>query len=106
MVRNKRGFASDNNAGIHPVILNEISSVNNGHVIGYGADKYTEEAIGVFKSQFGVRLRYSSFLQELQPMFLVYQLLYDHGILSLLHPRPILKLMSAVLLRSFWDVRY
>jgi len=53
MVKNKRGFASDNNAGIHPVILNEISSVNNGHVIGYGADKYTEEAIGVFKSQFG-----------------------------------------------------
>jgi threonine aldolase len=49
----KRGFASDNNAGIHPDILNEIISVNNGHVIGYGADVYTEKALALFKEQFG-----------------------------------------------------
>jgi len=49
----KRGFASDNNAGIHPDILNEISSVNKGHVVGYGSDVYTEKALGIFKEQFG-----------------------------------------------------
>jgi threonine aldolase len=49
----KRGFASDNNAGIHPDILNEIISVNSGHVIGYGSDIYTEKAQAVFKEQMG-----------------------------------------------------
>lgn len=49
----KRGFASDNNAGIHPDIINEIISVNAGHVIGYGSDIYTERALGIFKDQFG-----------------------------------------------------
>jgi threonine aldolase len=50
---NKRGFASDNNAGIHPEILSEIISVNNGHVPGYGSDIYTSQVINVFKEQFG-----------------------------------------------------
>ena len=50
---NKRGFASDNNAGIHPDILEEIISVNTGHVIGYGSDIYTERALELFKEQFG-----------------------------------------------------
>jgi len=49
----KRGFASDNNAGIHPDILNEISSVNKGHVVGYGSDGYTEDTLNIFKEQFG-----------------------------------------------------
>jgi threonine aldolase len=52
-MENKRGFASDNNSGIHPDILNEIALANNGHVIGYGSDKYTEEAISIFKQHFG-----------------------------------------------------
>jgi len=51
--RNRRGFASDNNAGVHPDILNELLSVNAGHVIGYGSDVYTEHAMDVFKDQFG-----------------------------------------------------
>ncbi|MDP3002999.1 MAG: beta-eliminating lyase-related protein [Bacteroidales bacterium] len=50
---NKRGFGSDNNAGIHPDIIKEIISVNTGHVIGYGSDIYTERALGIFKEQFG-----------------------------------------------------
>ena len=50
---NKRGFASDNNAGIHPEILNEIIFANNGHVIGYGSDIYTEQALEIFKEYFG-----------------------------------------------------
>lgn len=49
----KRGFASDNNAGIHPDILKEISLVNKGHVVGYGSDIYTEHALELFKEQFG-----------------------------------------------------
>jgi threonine aldolase len=49
----KRGFASDNNAGIHPDILKEIVLSNAGHVTGYGTDVYTEEALDIFKYQFG-----------------------------------------------------
>ena len=48
-----RGFASDNNAGVHPEILKELSEVNKGHAIGYGADNYSEEAISLFKDHFG-----------------------------------------------------
>jgi threonine aldolase len=50
---NNRGFASDNNAGIHPEILKEIISANTGHVIGYGHDIYTEHALGIFREHFG-----------------------------------------------------
>jgi threonine aldolase len=49
----KRGFASDNNAGIHPDILNEIISVNSGHVKGYGDDIYTGRAVELFREQLG-----------------------------------------------------
>jgi threonine aldolase len=49
----KRGFGSDNNAGIHPDILKEIISSNAGHVTGYGSDVYTEQALNIFKEQFG-----------------------------------------------------
>jgi threonine aldolase len=51
---NKRGFASDNNAGVHPDIIKEINSVNTGHVTGYGSDIYTEQAINIFKEQLGI----------------------------------------------------
>jgi len=50
---NKRGFASDNNAGVHPEILKEIEAVNKGHVVGYGNDIYTEQAKKLFKEQLG-----------------------------------------------------
>ncbi|MQY79352.1 MAG: threonine aldolase, partial [Bacteroidetes bacterium] len=50
---NKRGFASDNNAGVHPEILKAISEVNTGHTIGYGDDKYTRQAIEKIKEFFG-----------------------------------------------------
>jgi len=49
----KRGFASDNNAGVHPDILREIISSNSGHVTGYGSDIYTEKASSLFKEHFG-----------------------------------------------------
>ncbi|MGE5395530.1 MAG: threonine aldolase family protein [Candidatus Saccharibacteria bacterium] len=49
----KRGFASDNNSGIHPDILKAIQSANEGHAVGYGGDKITEMAIQRFKQEFG-----------------------------------------------------
>jgi len=48
-----RGFASDNNAGVHPDILKEIIAVNTGHAVGYGSDIWTEKALGLFKEQLG-----------------------------------------------------
>jgi threonine aldolase len=49
----KRGFASDNNSGVHPEILKAIESANAGHVVGYGSDPYTEKAGELFKEHFG-----------------------------------------------------
>jgi len=51
--RIRRGFASDNNSGVHPEILKTIEKVNIGHVIGYGDDIYTESAIKIIKEHFG-----------------------------------------------------
>lgn len=48
-----RSFASDNNAGVHPQVLKAISAVNEGHVVGYGDDPYTESAVREFKRHFG-----------------------------------------------------
>lgn len=50
---NKRGFASDNNAGISPEVLHKLSEVNDGHVIGYGDDPYTDRAKNLIKENFG-----------------------------------------------------
>ena len=49
----KRGFASDNNSGIHPEILSAISAANEGHAVGYGGDVLTAMAINRFKLEFG-----------------------------------------------------
>ena len=48
-----RSFASDNNAGIHPKVLQAIAAANRGHAVGYGDDIYTEAAIRKFKQHFG-----------------------------------------------------
>jgi threonine aldolase len=48
-----RSFASDNNAGVHSEILKAIVRVNEGHVVGYGADPYTASAVGKFREHFG-----------------------------------------------------
>src|SRR5216684_1784609 len=48
-----RSFASDNNAGIHPDVLKAISAVNQGHVVGYGDDAYTQSAVKKFREHFG-----------------------------------------------------
>jgi threonine aldolase len=48
-----RSFASDNNAGIHPEIIKAIALANEGHVVGYGADPYTQTMARKFKDHFG-----------------------------------------------------
>jgi threonine aldolase len=48
-----RGFASDNNAGVHPEILEAIARANDGHVIAYGDDRYTRSAVAKFEEHFG-----------------------------------------------------
>lgn len=50
---NKRGFASDNNAGVSPEVLKKLEEVNTGHVVGYGDDPYTLSAIDTLKKHFG-----------------------------------------------------
>lgn len=49
----KRGFASDNNAGAHPAVLQAMIEANSGHEIGYGDDFFTEQAIATIKNHFG-----------------------------------------------------
>jgi threonine aldolase len=48
-----RGFASDNNAGVHPQILRAIAAANDGHVVAYGDDRYTARAVDAFRAHFG-----------------------------------------------------
>ena len=49
----KRGFASDNNAGVHARVLDAVRSANQGHALAYGDDIYTETAVKKFREQFG-----------------------------------------------------
>jgi threonine aldolase len=49
----RRGFASDNNAGIHPEIIEAIVRANSGHVRAYGDDDYTRAASAKFEEHFG-----------------------------------------------------
>lgn len=49
----KKTFASDNNAGVHPEVMEAILCANPGHAVGYGADEYTESAIRKLKDHFG-----------------------------------------------------
>jgi threonine aldolase len=52
-----RGFASDNSAGVHPSVLTAIAAVNDGHVLAYGHDPYTQEIERRVAAQFGERAR-------------------------------------------------
>ena len=48
-----KSFASDNNSGVHPLIMDAIINANSGHAVGYGADKWTEKADEQLKKVFG-----------------------------------------------------
>ncbi len=49
----KRGFASDNQAGVHEEVLQAIIDANHGHVPSYGDDHYTAAAKERFREHFG-----------------------------------------------------
>ncbi|HXD32933.1 MAG TPA: low specificity L-threonine aldolase [Pyrinomonadaceae bacterium] len=49
----KRSFASDNNAGVHPRVLRAMEAANRGHVVAYGDDPYTTNAIKKFRDLLG-----------------------------------------------------
>jgi threonine aldolase len=49
----KRGFASDNNSGVHPAVMEEIMRVNQGHTVGYGSDPFTVKAIELLRKELG-----------------------------------------------------
>src|SRR6266566_4415608 len=53
LVKPSRSFASDNNAGVHPEIMEAIVAANDGHVIAYGDDPYTARAIKLFRQHLG-----------------------------------------------------
>jgi threonine aldolase len=48
-----RSFASDNNATVHPEVLEAIGRANQGHAVGYGDDSQTEAAVAKFREEFG-----------------------------------------------------
>jgi len=48
-----RSFASDNNAGVHPEMIEAIKAANEGHVVAYGADPFTARAEKTFQKHFG-----------------------------------------------------
>lgn len=50
----KRGFASDNNAGVHPAILEAMVMANTGHAIAYGDDPITLKTTMRMKEIFGM----------------------------------------------------
>ncbi|HEV7472816.1 MAG TPA: aminotransferase class V-fold PLP-dependent enzyme, partial [Pyrinomonadaceae bacterium] len=52
-IKPSRSFASDNNAGVHPQIMEAIAVANDGHVIAYGDDPYTARAVKLFRRELG-----------------------------------------------------
>lgn len=48
-----QGFASDNNAGVHPSVMEAMVKANVGHVRAYGDDVYTAQATRDFRQLFG-----------------------------------------------------
>lgn len=48
-----RSFASDNNSGVHPDVMDAIAKANVEHAVGYGDDLYTSEAVKAIRTVFG-----------------------------------------------------
>ncbi|MDR9434969.1 beta-eliminating lyase-related protein [Pontimonas sp.] len=50
-----RSFASDNAAGVHPLVLRALEDANGGHQTSYGRDDVTSRLAGTIRAQFGER---------------------------------------------------
>ena len=53
----RRGFASDNHAGVHPEVMEAIAAANGGHAEAYGGDPWTARAQQRFREHFGPAAR-------------------------------------------------
>jgi threonine aldolase len=53
----RRGFASDNHAGVHPEVMEAIVAANGGHAEAYGGDPWTARAQERFREHFGPAAR-------------------------------------------------
>src|SRR5207249_4565212 len=53
----RRGFASDNYAGVLPEVLEAVAAANAGHAPAYGADDWTARARESFREHFGHEAR-------------------------------------------------
>lgn len=47
-----RSFASDNNSGVHPLVMEALNRANQNHAVGYGDDPWAEEAVRKIKETF------------------------------------------------------
>lgn len=47
-----RSFASDNNSGVHPSVMEALHQANRDHAFGYGDDPWTDEAVRKVKETF------------------------------------------------------
>ena len=54
-----RSFASDNNSGVHPAIMEALTRANQDHALGYGDDSWTKEAVRKIKEIFVSRCLFS-----------------------------------------------
>jgi threonine aldolase len=52
-MRASRSFASDNNASVHPDVLEAMRRANDGPAAAYGEDPHTELAVQKFRAEFG-----------------------------------------------------
>lgn len=48
-----RSFASDNNSGVHPLVMEAVINANQDHAVGYGDDPWTMAATEKIKEVFG-----------------------------------------------------
>jgi threonine aldolase len=48
-----RSFASDNNSGVHPRVMEAVVAANRDHAVGYGDDPWTEQATAKMREIFG-----------------------------------------------------
>jgi len=55
-----RSFASDNNSGVHPLVMEALAKANTDHAFGYGDDQWTAEAAIKIKD---------TFTQDCEPLF-------------------------------------
>ena len=67
----KRSFASDNNAGVHPEVIEAVKAANDGHVVAYGDDPVTAGGRSCFRNILAGTLRSISSLAARARMFSV-----------------------------------